>query len=93
MREGSQKGSTVLCTNDLAAGAGIGSFVLVTLIMRTLIERGVLSASDCAEIVDQGLLDLEQRQHTIPARDRRVWSAGRLVLAELLPKAVRAPAA
>lgn len=74
---------------DLSAGAGIAAYTIVTLVLKALVLARVLKPDDCAAILDDGLLQLERHQMTVPPQDRRAWSAARLIIAETLPPSLR----
>jgi hypothetical protein len=78
-----------LCDNILAEGAGIGAYTVAVLILQKLVQRGVMEPGEIASLLDEGLLQLEERQLTVPVHDRRAWAAARTIIEETLPVATR----
>ena len=68
---------------DVKAGAGLGAFVLSVNLLLLLTQKGTISEVEARELVDLGLLNLEEQEQTASSSMRGAVRAARSLLTEI----------
>lgn len=68
---------------DVKAGAGLAAFVLSVNLLLLLTQKGTISVVEAREVVDLGLLNLEEQEQTASSSMRGAVRAARSLLAEI----------
>lgn len=69
---------------DVKAGAGLGAFVLSVNLLLLLTQKGMISQTEAREVVDLGLLNLEQQERTASSSMQETVQAARSILTEIV---------
>ena len=68
---------------DIKTGAGLGAFVLSVNLLLLLTQKGTISETEAREIVDLGLLNLEEQERLASSSLRGAVRAARGLLMEI----------
>ncbi|MEP2827829.1 hypothetical protein [Parvibaculum sp.] len=68
---------------DVKDGAGLGAFVLSINLLFLLTQKGTISETEAREIVDLGLLNLEEQERTASSSMQGAVRAARSLLIEI----------
>lgn len=69
---------------DVKAGAGLGALVLSVNLLLLLTQKGMISQTEAREVVDLGLLNLEQQERTASPSMQETVQAARSILTEIV---------
>lgn len=69
---------------DVKSGAGLGALVLSVNLLLLLTQKGTISETEAREVVDLGLLNLEQQERTASPSMQETVHAARSILTEIV---------
>ena len=68
---------------DVKAGAGLGALVLSMNLLLLLTQKGTISETEAREVVDLGLLNLEEQERTATSSMQAAVRVARGILTEI----------
>ncbi len=68
---------------DIEAGAGLSAFVLSVNLLLLLTQKGTVSETEAREIIDLGLLNLEEQERLASSSMQAAVRAARGILTEI----------
>ena len=68
---------------DVKTGAGLGALVLSVNLLLLLTQKGMISETEAREVVDLGLLNLEEQQRTASSSMQEAVQSARSILTEI----------